>query len=48
MASGTAFLAGIFGSLWYQGRQDKRKGLSTSIWCGDPGIDIEFQHDFTQ
>ncbi|KAF9297857.1 hypothetical protein BGZ74_009619 [Mortierella antarctica] len=28
MASGTAFLAGIFGSLWYQGRQDKRKGLN--------------------
>lgn len=42
MASGTAFLAGIFGSLWYQGRQDKRKGLSTSTWRGDPGINIEF------
>ena len=42
MASGTAFLAGIFGSLWYQGRQDKRKGLSTSIWRDDLGADIEF------
>ncbi|KAF9921115.1 hypothetical protein FBU30_008892 [Linnemannia zychae] len=28
MASGTAFLAGIFGSLWYQGRQEKRRGIN--------------------
>jgi hypothetical protein len=28
VASGTAFLTGIFGSLWYQGRQEKRKGIS--------------------
>ncbi|KAG0049940.1 hypothetical protein BGZ83_005243 [Gryganskiella cystojenkinii] len=28
VASGTAFLTGIFGSLWYQGRQEKRKGIN--------------------
>lgn len=29
VASGSAFLTGIFGSLWYQGRQERRKGIST-------------------
>jgi len=30
VASGAAFLTGIFGSLWYQGRQEKRKGIRMS------------------
>ncbi|KAG0361044.1 hypothetical protein BC939DRAFT_188649 [Gamsiella multidivaricata] len=28
VASGAAFLTGIFGSLWYQGRQERRKGIN--------------------
>ncbi|KAF9935812.1 hypothetical protein BGZ67_002947 [Mortierella alpina] len=28
IASGAAFMTGIFGSLWYQGRQEKRKGIN--------------------
>ncbi|KAF9560381.1 hypothetical protein EC968_006224 [Mortierella alpina] len=28
VASGAAFMTGIFGSLWYQGRQDKRRGIN--------------------
>ncbi|KAF9963114.1 hypothetical protein BGZ70_007623 [Mortierella alpina] len=28
VASGAAFMTGIFGSLWYQGRQEKRKGIN--------------------
>ncbi|KAI1315021.1 hypothetical protein EDD11_001406 [Mortierella claussenii] len=28
VASGTAFLGGILGSLWYQGRQERRKGIN--------------------
>ncbi|KAF9083905.1 hypothetical protein BGX29_010587 [Mortierella sp. GBA35] len=35
VASGTAFLAGIFGSLWYQGRQEKRKGINRAA-AGTP------------
>ncbi|KAH7055172.1 hypothetical protein BKA57DRAFT_453201 [Linnemannia elongata] len=35
MASGTAFLTGIFGSLWYQGRQEKRKGINRAA-AGTP------------
>ncbi|OAQ23865.1 hypothetical protein K457DRAFT_142393 [Linnemannia elongata AG-77] len=35
MASGTAFLTGIFGSLWYQGRQEKRKGINRAA-AGPP------------
>ncbi|KAI9240947.1 MAG: hypothetical protein BYD32DRAFT_458351 [Podila humilis] len=38
MASGTAFLAGIFGSLWYQGRQDKRKGLNRIATPAGPSL----------
>ncbi|KAF9412379.1 hypothetical protein BGZ94_001063 [Podila epigama] len=41
VASGTAFLTGIFGSLWYQGRQDKRKGLNRiapSTSSAGPGL----------
>ncbi|KAF8936397.1 hypothetical protein BGZ47_009506 [Haplosporangium gracile] len=35
VASGTAFLTGIFGSLWYQGRQEKRKGINRAA-AGTP------------
>ncbi|KAF9110365.1 hypothetical protein BGX27_006460 [Mortierella sp. AM989] len=35
VASGTAFLTGIFGSLWYQGRQEKRKGINR-VAAGTP------------
>ncbi|KAF9378882.1 hypothetical protein CPB97_009284 [Podila verticillata] len=38
MASGTAFLAGIFGSLWYQGRQDKRRGLNRIATPAGPSL----------
>ncbi|KAF9430218.1 hypothetical protein BGZ76_000916 [Entomortierella beljakovae] len=34
-ASGTAFLTGIFGSLWYQGRQEKRRGINR-VAAGTP------------
>ncbi|GJJ78563.1 hypothetical protein EMPS_10922 [Entomortierella parvispora] len=35
VASGAAFLTGIFGSLWYQGRQEKRKGIHR-VAAGSP------------
>ncbi|KAG0284924.1 hypothetical protein BGZ96_010749 [Linnemannia gamsii] len=35
VASGTAFLTGIFGSLWYQSRQEKRKGINRAA-AGTP------------
>ncbi|KAG0197899.1 hypothetical protein BGX28_008619 [Mortierella sp. GBA30] len=36
VASGAAFLTGIFGSLWYQGRQEKRKGITDRVASGIP------------
>ncbi|KAF9175443.1 hypothetical protein BGX21_005919 [Mortierella sp. AD011] len=37
VASGTAFLTGIFGSLWYQGRQEKRRGINR-VAAGVPAV----------
>ncbi|KAG0074908.1 hypothetical protein BGZ90_010355 [Linnemannia elongata] len=45
MASGTAFLTGIFGSLWYQGRQEKRKGINRAAAGTPAGPSLQSLND---
>ncbi|KAF9951054.1 hypothetical protein BGZ72_007335 [Mortierella alpina] len=45
IASGTAFMTGIFGSLWYQGRQDKRKGINRVASGAPAGPSLQTLND---
>ncbi|KAF9580381.1 hypothetical protein BGW38_002995 [Lunasporangiospora selenospora] len=45
IASGTAFLTGIFGSLWYQGRKDKRRGINHSLAGSGATPGLKSLHD---
>ncbi|KAF9327220.1 hypothetical protein BGZ91_001568 [Linnemannia elongata] len=45
MASGTAFLTGILGSLWYQGRQEKRKGINRAAAGTPAGPSLQSLND---
>ncbi|KAG0266239.1 hypothetical protein BG011_002936 [Mortierella polycephala] len=45
VASGAAFLTGAFGSLWYQGRQEKRKGISRAVTGASAGPSLQSLND---
>ncbi|KAG0274318.1 hypothetical protein BGZ95_009916 [Linnemannia exigua] len=45
VASGTAFLTGIFGSLWYQSRQEKRKGINRAAVGTPVGPSLQSLND---
>ncbi|KAF8933999.1 hypothetical protein EDD21DRAFT_363668 [Dissophora ornata] len=45
VASGTAFLAGIFGSLWNQSRQEKRMGVNRAVAGSSVGPSLQSLND---
>ncbi|KAF9961409.1 hypothetical protein BGZ65_010766 [Modicella reniformis] len=45
VASGAAFLTGVFGSLWYQGRHEKRRGLNRAVARTPVGPSLQSLND---